>query len=92
MVLKAEAYKEQRTIRAQGEAKRFLEVAAAYAASPVVTRERLYLEVIERILPNAEKIVLPSQSAGSVLPWLPLRALQAPATTPAPSQAKGVSP
>ena len=92
MVLKAEAYKEQRVIRAQGEAKRFLEVAAAYAASPVVTRERLYLEVMERILPNAEKIVLPSQSAGSVLPWLPLRALQAPAAASTSPQVKGVTP
>ena len=92
IVRKAEAYKEQRVIRAQGEAKRFLEVAAAYAQSPVVTRERLYLEVMERILPNAEKIVLPSQSAGSVLPWLPLRKPHTPATTSTPSQVKGVAP
>ncbi|MEK7385844.1 MAG: protease modulator HflK, partial [candidate division NC10 bacterium] len=76
----------------QGEAKRFLEVHAAYKESPVVTRERLYLEVIERILPNAEKIVLPSQLAGSVLPWLPLRALQAPAAASPAPQVKGVAP
>ena len=92
MVRKAEAYKEQRVIRSQGEAKRFLEVAAAYAASPVVTRERLYLEVMERILPHAEKIVLPAQAGGSVLPWLPLRSLQAPATASTPTQPKGVTP
>jgi len=91
-VLKAEAYKEQRIIRAQGEAKRFLEVYDAYKESPAVTRERLYLEVMERILPNAEKIVLPSQSAGSVLPWLPLRKLQVPAAASPAPQVKGVAP
>jgi membrane protease subunit HflK len=92
VIRKAEGYKEQRVIRAQGEAKRFLEVAAAYAASPVVTRERLYLEALERILPGVEKIVLPAQAAGTILPWLPLRSLQTPAPASPTAQPKGATP
>ena len=77
IVLKAEGYREQRIIRSQGEAKRFLDVRESYEKSPTVTRERLYLEMMERILPHTEKVILPSQSTGSVLPWLPLRKAQA---------------
>ena len=83
IVRKAEGYKEQRMIRSQGEAKRFLDVRESYEKSPAVTRERLYLEMMERILPHAEKVILPSQSAGSVLPWLPLKKMQAPQEMPA---------
>ncbi|PIU39802.1 MAG: hypothetical protein COT00_05045 [Candidatus Omnitrophica bacterium CG07_land_8_20_14_0_80_50_8] len=60
IVRKAEGYKEQRMIRSQGEAKRFLDVRESYEKSPAVTRERLYLEMMERILPHAEKVILPS--------------------------------
>ena len=82
IVRKAEGYKEQRIIRSQGEAKRFLDVRESYEKSPTVTRERLYLEMMERILPHTEKVILPSQSTGSVLPWLPLRKAQAPQEIP----------
>lgn len=86
IVRKAEGYKEQRIIRSQGEAKRFLDVRESYEKSPTVTRERLYLEMMERILPHAEKVILPTQSSGSVLPWLPLRKTQAyPETSMSPT-------
>jgi membrane protease subunit HflK len=81
IVRKAEGYKEQRIIRSQGEAKRFLDVRESYEKSPAVTRERLYLEMMERILPHAEKVILPTQTSGSVLPWLPLRKTQAHSET-----------
>lgn len=88
IVRKAEGYKEQRIIRSQGEAKRFLDVWKSYEKSPTVTRERLYLEMMDRILPHAEKIVLPTQSTGSVLPWLPLRKTQTHPETSTPSTPK----
>ena len=88
VVRKAEGYKEQRMIRSQGEAKRFLDVRESYEKSPTVTRERLYLEMMERILPHAEKVILPSQSTGSVLPWLPLKKMQAPHEAPATTMQK----
>jgi membrane protease subunit HflK len=73
MVRSAEAYKEQRVIRAQGDAGKFLDVLKAYQKRKEVTRERLYLETLDRILPGKEKVVLPSEGKDSVLKWLPLK-------------------
>lgn len=71
----AEAYKEQRIIKAQGDAERFLEVLEEYQKAKDVTRRRLYLETIEKILPGVEKIVIDSESSGNLLQFLPLRDL-----------------
>lgn len=77
MVLAAEAYRQQRLIRAQGDAARFLALLEEYRKAPGVTRERLYLETMERVLPSTEKFVLAVGEGGSgVLPFLPLRGLQ----------------
>jgi membrane protease subunit HflK len=86
MLRKAEAYKEQRVIRAQGDADRFLKVLKEYQKAKVVTRDRLYLESIERILPATQKFILETggQKGGGVLPILPLREL-----TPAVASEKG---
>ena len=46
-----------------------------YLKAPVVTRQRLYLETIERILPAVEKIVIDSESSGNLLQFLPLKDL-----------------
>ncbi|MBS3907893.1 MAG: hypothetical protein KGZ49_12745, partial [Syntrophaceae bacterium] len=69
----AEAYKEQRVIRAQGDAGKFLDVLRAYRKGKEVTRERLYLETLEKILPGKEKYILPPEGGNSVLKWLPLK-------------------
>ncbi|RPJ11070.1 MAG: FtsH protease activity modulator HflK [Deltaproteobacteria bacterium] len=73
MVRSAEAYKEQRVIRAQGDATKFLDVLKAYRKAKDVTRERLYLETLERILPEKEKYILPPEGKDSVIKWLPLK-------------------
>jgi membrane protease subunit HflK len=73
VIKEAEAYKERRVIRAQGEAERFLSVLAEYKQAPEVTRKRLYLETLENILPNVEKIIIDSKATGGVLPMLPLQ-------------------
>lgn len=73
MIQAGEAYKEQRVIRAQGDAGRFLDVLKAYRKGKDVTRERLYLETLEKILPGKEKYILPPEGGSSVLKWLPLR-------------------
>lgn len=70
-VRKAEAFKARRVIRAQGDAQRFKEILAAYAKAPPVTRERLYLETIEKVLPGVRKIIVEG-SGSPVLPLLPL--------------------
>ncbi|NWF56305.1 MAG: FtsH protease activity modulator HflK [Syntrophaceae bacterium] len=73
MIRTAEAYKEQRVIRAQGDAAKFLDVLKAYQKAREVTRERLYLETLEKIFPGKEKFILPPAGKDSVLKWLPLK-------------------
>jgi len=73
MVRIAEAYKEQRVIRAQGDATKFLDVMKAYKKAKEVTRERLYLETMDKVLPGKEKYILPPHGKDSVLKWLPLK-------------------
>ncbi|RPJ04969.1 MAG: hypothetical protein EHM36_09045 [Deltaproteobacteria bacterium] len=73
MVRSAEAYKEQRVIRAQGDATKFLDVLKAYQKRKEVTRERLYLETLGKVLPGKEKIILPPGGKDTVLKWLPLK-------------------
>lgn len=76
MIREAEAYRQQRVLRAQGDAERFLALLSEYRAAPDVTRDRLYLETVERVLPGTQKFVLDAQGSG-VLPLLPLTGLQA---------------
>jgi membrane protease subunit HflK len=80
MVLVAEAYREQRVIRAQGDADRFLALLAEYRKAPAVTRERLYLESIERVLSDAKIFVLKTDGTGA-LPFLPLSDMASTLTT-----------
>jgi membrane protease subunit HflK len=75
MVQQAEGYKAQRVIRAQGDAERFLKILTEYNKAKTVTRDRLYLESVERIMPTIEKFILDSGERGGVLPLLPLKDL-----------------
>ncbi len=70
----AEGYKEQRTLLAQGEAARFLSVLAEYSKAKDVTRDRLHLETIEKILPDIEKFVMDTGVGNRLMPLLPLGA------------------
>ncbi len=69
----AEGYREQRVLRANGDAEKFDTVFAEYSKAEQVTRRRLYLETMQRILSNVEKKVLVDQEvAKHALPILPL--------------------
>jgi membrane protease subunit HflK len=70
----AEGYREQRVLRAQGEAARFVSVLAEYEKAKSVTRDRLHLETIERILPGIDKVVVDGDIGQRLLPLLPLSA------------------
>ncbi|MCZ6538709.1 MAG: FtsH protease activity modulator HflK [Chloroflexi bacterium] len=65
----AAGFKTGRIARAQGEADGFNAILDGYLQSPDVTRQRLYLEAMEEILPGIKKFIL---SDSSVLPFLPL--------------------
>jgi len=85
LLQEAQAYREEVVNRALGDAKRFSAVYAAYRLAPDVTAERMYIESLEDVLRNANKIVIDSKAAGSgVLPYLPLNELKnRPAAPPA---------
>ena len=72
-VLAAEAYKEQRVLRSQGEADRFLSVLAEYKKAEQVTRKRLYLETVEKVLQPTKKYIIDGQAGGNnLLQFLPI--------------------
>ncbi len=72
MVLEAEGFLESRVNRAEGDAGRFLEMLRAYAEAPEVTRERLYLETMEKRLPQLGEIWVVDEDLKGVLPLLNL--------------------
>lgn len=67
----AEAYKAEAITKAQGESARFLAVYEQYKMAKDVTRRRLYLETMEKILSTTDKVILEAEGKG-VLPYLPL--------------------
>lgn len=73
----AEGYKQSTIAQAQGEAARFVSVFEEYSKAKDVTRKRLYLETLERILRDSNKFILEGGTEGSgVVPYLPLDELQ----------------
>ena len=82
----AEGYREQVVADATGEAARFVSVLTEYERAPQVTRERLYLETLERLLARSDKIMLDPDAGNGVVPYLPLDQLtQRRAAPPAPA-------
>ncbi|MGA7863180.1 MAG: FtsH protease activity modulator HflK, partial [Stellaceae bacterium] len=73
----AEAYRQEIIARSQGDADRFLSVYHAFTAAQDVTLQRLYLETMEEILKNSNKVIIDKSAQGEsgVLPYLPLPAL-----------------
>ena len=69
---------------AQGEASRFLSVYEEYVKAPEVTRRRMYLETMEKVLGGMNKVILDGVASGEgggqgVVPFLPLNELNRPA-------------
>lgn len=77
MLQEAEAYKQSVIARSKGDADRFNAVYEAYLSGKDVTKERIYIETMERVLGNAQKIILDEQSSSGVVPYLPLNELGA---------------
>jgi membrane protease subunit HflK len=69
---RARAYRDALVLRARGEAARFSALLAEYRRAPGVTRERLYLETVEEVLPRTELVIIENGSGERVLPYLPL--------------------
>ena len=74
LLQEAEGYRDQIVADAQGEASRFEQIYEEYRKAPRVTRERMYLETMERVLERTDKTILDNR-AGAV-PYLPLDRVQ----------------
>ena len=74
----AEAYRARVVNEAEGEAARFIAVYNEYAKAPEVTRRRLYIETLERVLGDVDKIIMDDAVGGEqgVVPYLPLNELR----------------
>ena len=68
----AQGYKAKKVANAEGEADRFSKLLAEYERAPAVTRERLYIETIERVLKSSRKVFLDTKGDGSNLVYLPI--------------------
>lgn len=66
----AQAYRDQVIADATGQADRFVQILSEYRKAPQVTRERMYLETMERVLNRTDKLILDSQSGA--VPYLPI--------------------
>ena len=77
-IQEAEAYKLELVVRSEGDASRFLAVYNEYRKAKQVTQQRLYLETMEEIFRNAEKVIIDSDASGGsgVVPYLPLPEVQ----------------
>ena len=77
MIQGASAYKEKITKEADGEAKRFLSVYETYKLAKEVTVRRLYLERMQEVFKNSEKVIIDKGQGGTgVVPYLPLPELR----------------
>lgn len=76
LLQEAEGYRAQVVNEASGEASRFVAVYDEYVKAPAVTRKRLYLETIEKVYGDVDKIIIDENSGGQgVVPYLPLNEL-----------------
>lgn len=103
-ITQAEAYRDQTVLEAQGDAARFTELDQEYRRAPAITRERLYLETLERVLAKSNKVIVDAKGVSVVLPpeafkprpaeaaaAPPAPALIAPAAPPSGAQPQGAS-
>jgi membrane protease subunit HflK len=84
IVQQAEGYKQQVVAQAQGEAQRFIAVYDQYKRAPDVTRRRIYLETMQDILANMNKVILDNRGGQGVVPYLPLPELRQQQNRPGP--------
>jgi membrane protease subunit HflK len=75
LIADAEAYQAEVVNRAKGDASRFDQIFQAYLKNKDVTKERIYIETVEGIFSNVEKIIIDNEGSNGVVPYLPLKEL-----------------
>jgi len=85
----AQGYRDRVIAEAKGEADRFENVLEEYQKAPNVTRQRIFIDTMQEVLSNTDKIIIDEKNGGSgVVPYLPLSELQKQ-TPPAAPQTGG---
>lgn len=73
MLQEADAYQQSKVAKSTGDAERFKSVYTAYLSGKDVTKQRIYIETMEEVLKNADKIIIDQkQGASGIVPYLPL--------------------
>ena len=91
-ILQAEGYALNRVNRSEGDAARFKALYEEYRRAPVVTRQRLYLETMQHLLPRLGGKLFIDEDASGVLPLLPLERFQGVLPTAETDRARGGAP
>jgi len=86
LVNRAKGFAQARLNRAQGETNRFLVTLKEYQQAKDVISKRIYIETMEEILPNMEKVIIDGKAGDRMVPYLPLDRLNKP-TAAKPSRA-----
>jgi membrane protease subunit HflK len=83
----AQGYRDRVIAEAKGQAARFEDVLTEYQKAPDVTRRRIFIETMQEVLSNTDKIIIDEKGGSGVVPYLPLSELQKQrsSSTPAPS-------
>lgn len=76
VVQQAEGYRERSVNDAEGQAARFTSVYEQYRKAPAIIRERMYLETMENVLKDSDKVIIDQKGGQGVVPYLPLDQLQ----------------
>lgn len=83
LMQEAEGYKQSVMANAEGDASRFKQILVEYDKAPQVTRERMYIDMMQQILSNSSKVLVDQKSGNGSLLYLPLdKLIQSTAPTP----------
>jgi membrane protease subunit HflK len=72
LMQEADGYKQRVTANAEGDASRFKQILVEYEKAPGVTRERMYIDMMQQILSSSTKVMVDQKSGGNNLLYLPL--------------------
>jgi modulator of FtsH protease HflK len=76
ILAEAKAYREQTILEAKGQTSRYTQIHDQYKKAPEVTRERMYLETMERVLGPMDKTIVDTNSVSPPVPYIALEPLQ----------------
>jgi membrane protease subunit HflK len=82
----AQGYRDKVVAESKGEADRFIKIYQQYKLAPDVTRQRMFLETMERVLADTDKVIVDEKAGSGVVPYLPLSEFTKKAPAQAPSE------